>query len=92
MFGFLDKGGGVFITLDPFGSTAVTANGVNGAGNVVGFYVNAAGATIGFESTPLSSTLTIPEPSTWAMMLLGFMGLGYAGYRRGKRNSPAFAD
>jgi PEP-CTERM motif len=26
----------------------------------------------------------IPEPSTWAMMLLGFAGLGYAGYRRTK--------
>ena len=25
---------------------------------------------------------TIPEPSTWAMMLLGFAGLGYAGYRK----------
>ena len=25
---------------------------------------------------------TVPEPSTWAMMLLGFAGLGYAGYRR----------
>ena len=24
----------------------------------------------------------VPEPSTWAMMLLGFAGLGYAGYRR----------
>ncbi len=24
----------------------------------------------------------IPEPSTWAMMLLGFAGLGFAGYRR----------
>ena len=27
-------------------------------------------------------TPSIPEPSTWAMMLLGFVGLGYAGYRR----------
>ena len=27
-------------------------------------------------------TATIPEPSTWAMMLLGFAGLGIAGYRR----------
>lgn len=27
-------------------------------------------------------TTTVPEPSTWAMMLLGFAGLGYAGYRR----------
>ena len=26
----------------------------------------------------------VPEPSTWAMMLLGFAGLGFAGYRRVK--------
>jgi hypothetical protein len=24
----------------------------------------------------------VPEPSTWAMMLLGFGGLAFAGYRR----------
>jgi PEP-CTERM motif len=23
----------------------------------------------------------VPEPSTWAMMLVGFAGLGFAGYR-----------
>jgi hypothetical protein len=28
------------------------------------------------------STAAVPEPSTWAMMLLGFAGLGFAGYRR----------
>jgi hypothetical protein len=26
----------------------------------------------------------VPEPSTWAMMMLGFAGLAYAGYRRTK--------
>jgi hypothetical protein len=26
-----------------------------------------------------------PEPSTWAMMILGFAGIGFMGYRR--RNS-----
>ena len=26
----------------------------------------------------------VPEPSTWAMILLGFAGLGYAGYRRAR--------
>jgi hypothetical protein len=29
----------------------------------------------------------IPEPSTWAMMLIGFAGVGFAGYRR-TRNPP----
>ena len=26
----------------------------------------------------------VPEPSTWALMMLGFAGLGSAGYRRAK--------
>ncbi len=29
----------------------------------------------------------IPELSTWAMMLAGFAGLGFAGYRRSRRNA-----
>jgi hypothetical protein len=32
----------------------------------------------------------VPEPSTWAMMLLGFAGLGYVGFKR-TRKSPRFA-
>jgi hypothetical protein len=32
---------------------------------------------------------TVPESSTWAMLLLGFAGLGYAGFRRA-RKSPRF--
>src|ERR1700722_1561871 len=26
----------------------------------------------------------VPEPSTWAMMLIGFVGLGYAGFRKAR--------
>ena len=33
---------------------------------------------------------SVPEPSTWAMMLIGFAGLGYAGLGR-KRSVPAFS-
>jgi hypothetical protein len=77
MFGFLDNGG-VFNTINPPGggsTPAVTANGINDLGHIVGFYTNADGNTVGFETS-------VPEPSTWAMMLLGFAGLGFLGYRK----------
>jgi hypothetical protein len=30
----------------------------------------------------------VPEPSTWAMMLIGFAGLGYAAFHRRKDSAP----
>jgi cholinesterase len=38
----------------------------------------------------LGLSTPVPEPSTWAMMLLGFVGLGFAGYR-GAKKRPAVA-
>jgi hypothetical protein len=32
---------------------------------------------------------TVPEPSTWAMLLIGFAGLGFAGYRGARKTSLA---
>jgi hypothetical protein len=34
-------------------------------------------------------TAAVPEPSTWAMMILGFTGVGFMAYRR-RNNGPAF--
>jgi hypothetical protein len=37
-----------------------------------------------------NDTLTlVPEPSTWVMMAVGFMGLGFVAYRRAKPISAA---
>ena len=82
MFGFLDNHG-VFTQINPPGATSSTANGINDKGIIVGFYMNGAGNTIGFA--------TAPEPSTWAMMALGFAGLGFAGYRKARREGAALA-
>jgi hypothetical protein len=35
-----------------------------------------------FGSVSFEAIGGVPEPSTWAMMLLGFAGLGFAGYRQ----------
>src|SRR5260370_11377208 len=31
----------------------------------------------------------VPEPSTWAMMILGFAGIGFMAYRRSRKNTMA---
>jgi hypothetical protein len=36
-------------------------------------------------------TATVPEPSTWAMMLFGFAGLGLIGYRQTRKRQAATA-
>jgi hypothetical protein len=38
--------------------------------------------TDGFGSFLVSATTAVPEPSTWAMMILGFAGVGFMAYRR----------
>jgi hypothetical protein len=43
--------------------------------------------TIMPEQLAFNLTFTaVPEPSTWAMMILGFAGLGFAGYRQARRS------
>ena len=39
--------------------------------------------SLGFSGGPTSA---VPESSTWAMLLLGFAGLGLAGFRRARKN------
>ena len=45
------------------------------------------------EMNGLFGSLTaVPEPSTWAMMLAGFVGLGFVGYRRARRTGATAAS
>jgi hypothetical protein len=54
-------------------------------------YVKPAGGAV---ATFVASTggLTVPEPSTWAMMLVGFAGLAYAGCRGSRKSAPAASE
>jgi hypothetical protein len=40
---------------------------------------------------PPGGAAAVPEPSTWAMLLLGFAGLGYAAFRRSKARISTLA-
>ena len=45
----------------------------------------------GDELAVTSIAPVVPEPSTWAMLLLGFAGLGFAGYRGAKASTAALS-
>ena len=80
--GYIDNGG-LFTSFDPPGSASTTINGLNDKGDIVGFYTTPNDSVVGFVGTP------VPEPSTWAMMLLGFAGFGLLGYRKVRRGTTA---
>jgi hypothetical protein len=55
-------------------------------GNAYGEFASPGGFGVG------TFTLTaVPEASTWAMMVIGFAGLGVAGYRASQKRVPATA-
>ena len=61
--------------------------------NGVGAFRRTTGAASASSSPPprptglvsAGVTASTPEPSTWAMMILGFAGLGFAGYRASRK-------
>jgi PEP-CTERM motif len=68
-----------------FGGSAVLA--APGA-----YYLNLSGTgggSAGYGGT--LSVAAVPEPSTWAMMILGFVGVGFMAYRRKDRAGFRFA-
>jgi len=67
------------------GSQTVSASIVGGI-----LEVNWQGQTFAADDTVVINFASpVPEPSTWAMMILGFAGVGFMAYRR--RSKPALA-
>jgi len=61
--------------INPVGSGPVTTN----VAVSLNDFIFGGSGTVTITERSVTST---PEPSTWAMMLIGFAALGYAGYRR----------
>lgn len=64
------------------------AEGSKPSGNAYGEIASNPG---GFGVGTFALTAAVPEPSTWAMMMLGFATLGYLGLRRGKTGTALSA-
>jgi hypothetical protein len=72
----VDSGGLAFLA-DGIGFILFNNNGVTTLSNDSGFpFIFPTGAAT------VTVTAAVPEPSTWAMMILGFCGLGFMAYRR----------
>ncbi len=76
------------VPLNGLDLSTVNFGGAAAAGGGVFFPYD--GASVGYWNLTLYNSTAIPEPATWAMLMLGFAGLGFAGYR-GSRNGAAFA-
>jgi hypothetical protein len=80
----VDSSGLAFIA-DGIGFILFNNSGVITLSNDSGFpFVFPSGAAT------VTVTAAVPEPSTWAMMILGFCGLGFMAYRR-KQKRPILA-
>ena len=86
---------GILFSINADGSTVgVPGDVVDLFGNGIGFGgfgLGLADANQQYDYVGGGITLSVPEPSTWAMMVLGFAGLGFAGYRKQRKDVPVAA-
>jgi PEP-CTERM motif len=83
--GYSGGGGG------PGGGNGVVGGGGGGSylANLFTDQVLTAGVNSGPGSISVDLLKAVPEPSTWAMTLMGFAGLGWLAHARGRKASPA---
>jgi PEP-CTERM motif len=78
-----DAGGHLFL----IGTGPLTLSGLSGE-LTVGYWDSIYTDNSGTQTLSISA---VPEPSTWAMMILGFAGLGFLTYRRNNRAAAGAA-
>ena len=74
--------GGTEIATEWSGGKVIDLGGLPGSAWSVALSINDAGQAVGYTEAPRLPP--VPESSTWAMMLVGFAGLGFAGYSRAR--------
>lgn len=65
------------------------------AGTYVGFEDRGAGGDYDYNDVQFvfaNVANAVPEPSTWAMMLLGFAGLGFGAFRRARKSDVSIVS
>ena len=83
--------GGVDVPTEWSGGSIINLGGLPGSTNSEALGINDRGQVVGFSFVGSVSVPVVPKPSTWALMLLGFAGLGFAGYRRARTAQATLA-
>ena len=92
MQGSINHGGGGTLTFNfPSTSQQVTYSGGSFDLTINDVVFGRGDLTLNITGSISNSVVTaVPEPSTWAMMILGFAGVGFMAYRRRNHAAAAF--
>lgn len=77
-----------FVSLQLFGGTTSSPSFNTGSFDLTGYDVS--DGSVPSATLVISAVPAIPEPSTWALTILGFAGVGFMAYRR-RSQTAAFA-
>jgi probable HAF family extracellular repeat protein len=83
---FAVGGGDIDIATEWSDGNIINLGGLPGSTSSQALAINDAGQVVGVSAGPTPPP--VPEPSSWAMMLVGFAGLGLAGWRAPGSRSP----
>ncbi|RBP08718.1 putative secreted protein with PEP-CTERM sorting signal [Roseiarcus fermentans] len=92
-FAFIPNDGNFYVSTPGQAYTGSESSPTFAAGTYDGTWVPFTGSTVSatLKFSVEGSTPTVPEPSTWAMMIAGFAGLGFVGYRASRKAAAATA-